>query len=241
MALFDFVSSGVAMQAATRYFSAGRSASPTIEDVANAVAALIHRDDSDLGPFVAAWHPLLTDVDNAAEVPTSAASRVASLLQEQFRLASAGATDTVNTDWLTLSRDLVAAVNAPKVSGQVLSALAGELPRLAKVVLETAVDPARVDYLCDLLTLAGPRGPATIGTLNYDTTLEMCAARAGLDSDDGLARWLEPTTSVKATAARIFKVHGSIAWERDAAGHYRPQIRPSMTERQRSSSEVATS
>jgi hypothetical protein len=81
-----------------------------------------------------------------------------------------------------------------------------------------------------LRRLRGPRerGPRDIFSLNYDTLLEASLDELRLPYIDGFRgtnrAWFDAETFDEGgggTAYRVFKLHGSINWTRDASGHVR--------------------
>lgn len=70
------------------------------------------------------------------------------------------------------------------------------------------------------------RGPRDIFSLNYDTLLEASLDEQRIPYVDGFRgtnrAWFEPDTfDESGTSYRLFKLHGSINWTRDDAGHVR--------------------
>ena len=72
------------------------------------------------------------------------------------------------------------------------------------------------------------RRPKDIFTLNYDTLLEASLDELRIPYVDGFRggnrAWFDPTTFDEerdGTSYRLFKLHGSINWTRDVAGHIR--------------------
>ncbi len=100
-----------------------------------------------------------------------------------------------------------------------------------KIVAEVADDWEAGSYHERfLLRLRGPRdrGPRDIFSLNYDTLLEASLDSLRLPYADGFRGtnrgWFAAGTFDEAGAGiayRIFKLHGSINWTRDADGHVR--------------------
>ncbi|WP_421874671.1 SIR2 family protein [Mycolicibacterium wolinskyi] len=196
---------------------------PTIEDVANSVDALIERDSSDIGPFVASWNPLLRHVDEADDISIGSTQRVAKLLQRKFIDASIGDIDTIHEDWSKWAADLVAAMR-PSASNSLLIKLRDQLPRIVAELLEVPAT-TKLSYLADLFALVDGRKQLAVATLNYDLGLETICAESGVTVSDGLESWIDGETDIFETAdIALHKLHGSLNWQRDSEDHYRRRI-----------------
>lgn len=100
-----------------------------------------------------------------------------------------------------------------------------------KIVVEVADDWAPSDYHQRFLRRVPgqrQRGPRDIFSLNYDTLLEASLDELRIPYVDGFRgtnrAWFDPETFDDAGAGasfRLFKLHGSINWTRDEAGHVR--------------------
>jgi len=75
-------------------------------------------------------------------------------------------------------------------------------------------DPARVKYLRPLLALAAKQDRLVVATLNYDNSVELAAASAGVPCDTGITTWSQNGKfSFRADGIALLKLHGSIEWE----------------------------
>ena len=100
-----------------------------------------------------------------------------------------------------------------------------------KMVAEVADDWEPSDYHQRFLRRVPgqrQRGPRDIFSLNYDTLLEASLDELRIPYVDGFRgtnrAWFDPETFDEARAGssyRLFKLHGSINWTRDEAGHVR--------------------
>jgi SIR2-like domain len=75
------------------------------------------------------------------------------------------------------------------------------------------VDANRVEYLEPLIAFAHDQRSLTVGTLNYDRSVEEAAAGQGMPCDTGIATWLASgQLSWSKAGIRLLKLHGSIDW-----------------------------
>lgn len=173
-----------------------------VEDVFSAIQMLAARDSLEVAPFVYSWNPWLTAADGPVVKP------LASSWEDKFRLAVKDDPDA--------PRRLAA------VFGEGVQSLVGRQPShnvfvdLEKQMIEalrrgvTVSQP--VDYLRPLLHCQGQ--PIQIATLNYDQSVELMAAEAGVSLDTGIDAWggsFEWTWDPDAEV-RLLKLHGSTNW-----------------------------
>jgi hypothetical protein len=219
--MYDFIAAGVAMRTASNRVAGGATSEANVEDVANAIESLIARRKSDVAPFVASWHSVLEDAEHVSDVPYTARHEVSVLLQRKFVEASSNEIDTMSTDWSQFAAQLIAAINTPKLSDSFLRQLRIRLPFevMREVTMRASAD---VSYLAALTALRSDLAPFAIATLNYDVTLEAALQLAGASYSDGLEGWTRGIDDLfDGASTRIYKLHGSVSWERDDADHYR--------------------
>ncbi|MAU84016.1 MAG: hypothetical protein CME34_19530 [Gordonia sp.] len=224
-AIFDAVHAGCLMRSASARIAGGSPAWPTIEDIANTIDALIDRNMSDIAPFVASWSPMLKYMDDAEDVSRATSQRVARLLQEKFAEASIGVTDTTNENWSEWATHLVEAIRPHSSTDALLRKLKNRLPHIVAELLAMPTD-GDFEYLGDLFRLAPEKADRLcIATLNYDLVVEAVCDSRGISYTDGLDEWGKgiPAT-FKGSKIALYKLHGSLSWQRDNDDHYRRSI-----------------
>lgn len=221
-AFYDFLAAGVALRDASERASGRRSFAPNIEDIANALDALIDRQRSDVAPFVASWHPLLSSGGLPSVVPFAAIDEVATILQQKFLDASNGKIDTMRTDWSEVARRLISAFNRPSLSDDILRKLRARLPVEALKLLEVPVG-VDISYLALLCGFAETGTPLPIATLNYDLALESALKGSSYSYSDGLEGWINGNVDIfpPTVDVHLYKLHGSADWEHNEAQNYR--------------------
>jgi SIR2-like domain len=196
-------------------------AGPDIERVLNAASLLGDRFGLEFAPFVAAWHPIIEDLERRI-LTSSEARRIVnqaagiSLPQPRQRF------DTRNAQ---------VGVGAPYIKALVERAFEGLVEHLSQrpdgalfrdlvhfltrklITLTWLQDPNKLDYLDPLLNAARDR-PITVITLNYDNGIELRAARLEIKCETSIKAWSEggafPTAS--AVGVDLVKLHGSVTW-----------------------------
>jgi hypothetical protein len=192
------------------------------ERVFSAVQALASRDTHELAPFVSSWG---APVDLRG--PTSLdESWARGLMNGIFQDGSFH--DNLIRSFEEGVRRLSGGDNR---TGRFASLEQSMVALLAQVLRVT--DPPKIRYLSPLLADAS-QGTVRIATLNYDTTIELCASDLALNLDTGLQRWdggygwsWDPQSEV-----RLLKVHGSLDWainDRDGKLTYMGYSDPNST------------
>jgi hypothetical protein len=224
-AFYDFLAAGVALRNASERASGRLSISPNVEDVANALDALIDRQRSDVAPFVASWHPLLSSGGLPSTIPFVATNEVSTILQQKFLEASNGQIDTIKTDWFELASRLISAFNQPRLSDDILKKLRVRLPVEVLKLLSVPLG-ADLSYLAQLQGFTDGGTALPIATLNYDLTLESALKAAGYTYSDGLEGWINGSVDIFPASCdiHIYKLHGSADWEHNEAQSYRRSV-----------------
>ena len=172
-----------------------------VERVFTAVELLAERDELEVTPFVASWHPAVDAWDTQSK---SAPAFFNDNLQKAiFGSPSFGGAGKLITD-------LIDARTGSAADGATYRRLAtAMLVQLRELVATT---PKDVDYLAPL-TEAGQQEGLTIATLNYDLSIEQSAEAVGSPCTTGVENWLRsgrwqwPDEGI-----RLLKLHGSIDW-----------------------------
>ncbi len=169
-----------------------------VERVFAAVELLAERNDLEVTPFVAAWHPAV-DAWDRKRAPGFFDQNLAKTLLE-------GRGEPAHR----LIGDLVSSMTGPG-TGEIYQQLAGEMvDRLRKVV---APPYGSLSYLVQLVGGIRSAHRLTIATLNYDLTVEMACKEAGIAVDTGIEHWIEDRQWKWAeNGSRLLKLHGSIDW-----------------------------
>lgn len=208
---------------------AGALEAPNIERLVSAVQMLAERDDLEIAPFVTSWDRTVQFLDRGEpELNTRP------LLDVLMKLSQRDAFRARNLEKAV--GKLLASVSAPP-SGQVFKALLGHL-KLHVATTVSAFDAGKTAYLDNLVSISATFA-ITIGTLNYDNTIEESARRVGVPVDLGIDSWtsdgrLGPPLP---GAVRLLKLHGSANWEQNDDGavtvHDEPQDPPALIYGQR--------
>ncbi len=223
-AIFDAIHAGCLMRSASSRISGSIPVWPNIEDVANTIDALIDRRNSDLAPFVATWNPLLQYLEQGEDVDQATRQAVARAFQPKFVDASDGKTDTINTDWAAWADTLVNALRPRSPTDNSLRVLKQRLPVIVANLL-TIPEDADVSYLDGLLELRSDDHQLSIATLNYDLVIERLCMNHEVTYSDGLENWRSGKSELFGHAAvALYKLHGSLDWERDSEDNYRRKM-----------------
>jgi hypothetical protein len=177
-----------------------------VERLVSAVRLLRDRSDHEATPFVAEWLRVIQEVDShTLSVSDSELQKTISFTLDRGIVASG-----LGEQIAQIARD----ISMPG-DGDVFRELERQLLQRVTRIL---ANPSTVDYLMPLMDLAvSQRGGLTIATLNYDTTVEMAARKAGVSLTTGLHGWrpgeppqFPPTDGV----VNLLKIHGSVDWTR---------------------------
>lgn len=183
-----------------------------VERVFSAVELLAERDELEVTPFVASWHPAVNAWDTQSKSAPAFFNR--NLQKAVLDSPSFGGAGKLITE-------LIDARTGSAADGTTYRRLAEEmLLQLRELVATT---PKAVDYLTPLVQ-AAQQDALTIATLNYDLSIEQAAQTAGVSCATGVETWLQsgrwhwPEDGI-----RLLKLHGSIDWSwaetQDRPGH----------------------
>lgn len=183
-----------------------------VERVFSAVELLGERNELEVTPFVASWHPAVDGWDTPARsTPMSFNRQLQNALLDSPSFGGAG----------KLISDLIDARTGSAANGTVYRQLAAVMLQQLRELVATT--PKRVGYLAPLVK-ASSEGGMTIATLNYDLSVEQAAESAGVRCATGVEAWLQSGKwQWQADGIRLLKLHGSIDWSwadvQEGAGH----------------------
>lgn len=173
-----------------------------VETMISAIRLLRDRGTHEVAPFIRDWKP---EVNRGR---SSSRSRYGAALVEAVRsdqsafMASGDVEDAVN--------GMIADAVGDTENGPLYEELEEAIRTQVRRILRETVS---VDYLAPLVQLAVTQpGGLDVATLNYDLTVEDCAAHSGVSVDRGgdhLPLGL-PVTFESAAPLRLLKIHGSI-------------------------------
>jgi len=177
-----------------------------IERLFSAVEMLADRWSQELAPFVSSWIA-------AASFTGKGSARFPALWSKNFMeaLAEAGGRRHLSTSTRLENafKDGVAALRPGDTSDEVFGSLRDFMFTHLQDLLR--VDISKVDYLSPLLNATRP---IRVATLNYDTTIEDLAWRAGASLTTGVSEWQPGATwTWDDSEIRLLKLHGSLTWE----------------------------
>lgn len=197
-----------------------------IERVMNAAELLATRFDAELAPFVGNWHPVLEELERRAFSQTVKGSF--QLPPEKLpSLRSPGEAETFANKVLS---QLHSALQSTlrlfdrRPDGQLFEILRKQLAD--NLIKYTWIDDKdKVSYLTPLVqSAAGKTVP--IVTLNYDNSVELCAASLGITHDNGVSRWnkthaFDEIGDLRPDCIHLIKLHGSIDWQWESSEQLR--------------------
>jgi len=172
---------------------------PDIEQVINAASLLGDRFALEFAPFVAAWHPIIEDLEQRPLDYSAALG------------AELGGSDVIVGHEL---RDALGALSddlSQRPDGALFRGLTAYLTgKLIELTWLRAAD--KLEYLDPLLT-AADIAPITVASLNYDNALELRAGVLGVPCETGIREWSQ-TGALPSAAIGIdlIKLHGSVKW-----------------------------
>jgi SIR2-like domain len=169
-----------------------------VERVFAAIELLAERNELEVTPFVASWHPAVDTWDRP---------NVASFFDQNLARAlgeKSGQSPQRLIENLIESRTGVG-------RGWNYRYLAKEMIVELREILTPPYDS--LGYLTPLLNMAQAGDGLTIATLNYDRTIESACKEKGISVDTGIGHWINNQKwSWSTGAVRLMKLHGSIDW-----------------------------
>jgi hypothetical protein len=177
-----------------------------IETLVSAVRLLQARESHEVAPFVAAW--------KAGALGFGRSTSRVSGREVQTAINSAVEGRFPNGDGLVRLIERVAR-DVTRSSGD--SSFRTLELALLKGIRAELTDLSSVDYLRPLADLARAQHLGLdVITLNYDRTVEIMAADAGVELDTGIERWTPGVPLAfqsKDGQINLYKLHGSVDWE----------------------------
>lgn len=172
-----------------------------VERVFSAVELLAERNELEVTPFVASWHPAVNAWDTQSKsAPAFFNKNLQKAVLDSPSFGGAG----------KLITELIDARTGSAADGTTYRRLAEEmLLQLRELVATT---PKAVGYLAPLAQ-AAQKDALTIATLNYDLSIEQAAQAAGVSCATGVETWLRTGRwDWPRDGIRLLKLHGSINW-----------------------------
>jgi hypothetical protein len=189
----------------------------------------------EISPFVSAWHQGVERIDLSGDAEQLRhLSAAYDQVQREFKaladFASAAARRVPGdrTQYRPnhfaarrFADEMLKAFRSARTSkeGKVFGVAAkSALRALSQIVWIT--DSTKVAYLQPLFNLTRTQGYVTIGTLNYDNSIELAASAGSIPVHTGIQEWSE-TGHIHAPSEGVFllKLHGSIDWRRDQVAY----------------------
>jgi hypothetical protein len=208
-------------------------ASVDVERLFAAVELLIDRHDQPWSPFVSSWSSGLDSFSSGPVVRSQDLSYSLHGFQTEFEreinkaLSALVPTSGVRgfpssrapkIDGRSIRERLAKAIaegvqrGRPTELSMLLRRVRAEMLRSLFALLRVD-EETNVDYLRPLGNLARRQGGLTIGTLNYDRTVEEVCRRQRVGCQTGIETWLKGGDLVlTSTGVRLLKLHGSITW-----------------------------
>ncbi|MDR6989119.1 hypothetical protein J2Y66_003634 [Paenarthrobacter nitroguajacolicus] len=180
-----------------------------IERLVSAVELLAHRSDLEVAPFVQAWDPLV-DALEIGESRSSVAVRAFARSVLQVNEATVRRRQTILNQAANHLEQAIRDFSRPTTT-PAFGRLHAWLTR--RLVMDLVVsDETNTYYLSPFLELARDEG-ALIATLNYDLTLEICAAAANIPLNRMVNSWARTgALTVHTSGIPYLKLHGSVDW-----------------------------
>jgi hypothetical protein len=212
--------------------------SADVEQVLNAASLLGDRFNLELAPFVAAWHPIIEDLERRSLGRLDAQSIASGAMS---RLGSAISETQLRSDIQRLLQQTVTQIGdhlSRHPDGSLFRELTAYLTG-ALIEITWLRSPEKLEYLDPLLTAARD-ARITVATLNYDNAVELRAKALGIPCETGLAIWSTTGELPRPESGiDLLKLHGSVKWQwssrQDKLGlHYRNLNELNDTERPKS-------
>jgi SIR2-like domain len=187
-----------------------------VEQVLNAASLLGDRFNLEFAPFVAAWHPIIEELErggfepfDAQSITNEALSRTSSSRSRGVAVSEAELFSALRAA-LQRAIELIGRQLSPQPDGALFRRLTTYLTgRL--IELTWLRSPEKLAYL-DPLLMAARNAAINVVTLNYDNGVELRAAHLGIPCET-LGTW---STTGKLPRAAIgidlTKLHGSVKW-----------------------------
>ena len=197
---------------------------PDIERVVSAVELLQERGDLEVAPFVSSWDPVVDALERSA--PAASLMTEVEDLARAFGITGGGFGGTASGRYnRTNAQRAMERLIDKRIGGHRVDIFGNLHQKLVQqlVALLHLGDESTVAYLSPLLE-AGRAAALHVATLNYDLCVETCARRNGLLLSTGIGTWAaNGRLDFPDTGIRLYKIHGSIDWERQVQ-HLEDQV-----------------
>ena len=202
-----------------------------IEDLFNTVLLLSERHDSELSPFIGAWHPRIVDFESG-DLRSFQSQELLNTINEpiekyikkkidefareiKYHQSAFVHVDQIETFFnsVKFERQFIDAVRQVLLGGEgILFRRTADVMMQELVKMVWITDEEKVDYLTPLISLVKNQTPIIV-TLNYDNSIELVGQHNRIYVDTGFDAWSESGefTFVKGKIPLI-KLHGSIDW-----------------------------
>jgi len=204
-----------------------------IEDLFNAVQLLARRGESELGPFINSWHPLLDEFESGEisdyelqELMEILYKPLANIFDNSFdneELTTRNFGNKLSQGLFFLRNDYYLQKQLGKQLGkvvkQIISSRGGEVFHQTTVhMIQKLIemvwieDSSRAQYITPLLKYS-THNDAVIATLNYDNLVELAGQSNSIPVDTGFESWSKTEEfSFNSSSVPLIKLHGSIDW-----------------------------
>ncbi len=197
---------------------------PDIESVINAALLLGNRFILEFAPFVAAWHPIIEELErrnlgySELRSISDAAARISPTTRR--RVGNERMSDQSILSYINQKVEMAIGAAFKRLAEHLSKNPDGALFRELIVYLTRKLVDVTwlrtsdgLGYL-DPLLKAGQAAPMTVITLNYDNAVELRAAHIGVPCETGLNAWsrtglFSPTPR---RGVQLLKLHGSVKW-----------------------------
>ena len=201
----------------------------SIEELLNTLDLLSERDNSELNPFIASWHPLLNDID-LGDISDRDIDELVNCFYEPLQYSiplnfNSNSFVTANDFSNNLRNAMQFHNNDPlkdqfqKVIRQAIGTKTTkhfistkELITKKLVNLIWVRDQNKIQYLNPLIRYASDNR-LTIATLNYDNSIEYASSFLEIEVNTGLKDWYKTGRfSFDLNKLNLIKLHGSVDW-----------------------------
>lgn len=201
----------------------------SIEELLNTLDLLSERDNSELNPFIASWHPLLNDLD-LGDISDKDVDILVSLLYEPLQNSMPislysngivtiqdfhqGLFKSINFNNNKELKEQFQKIIRQAVGSRTTKHFQSTKELITKklVNLIWVRDESKVNYLLPLIQYAN-ENQFTIATLNYDNSIEFACALKGIEVNTGLKDWYKTGRfGFNSNRINLIKLHGSVDW-----------------------------
>ncbi len=181
-----------------------------IEAVFNAINLLGQRYEAEFAAFVSSWHPVIEELTRARKVhddwsETRELEKALGRASEAASRRQPFGADNLSNAIRKMSNSGISTDD--KLFESTLSWMTRALIQMVRVG-----DPNKVNYLIPLLKIDGTE-KRVIATLNYNSSVEIAAVKAGISLNLGIDDWIPGSYPHIERGVQLLKLHGSADWE----------------------------